>query len=262
MRYKLADDVKPQVTLLVIATIITIALWFIPYAGILVYPIRLFVTFVHEGGHALMSLLTGGSVQSLTIASDGSGLTYSASSSWLGSILTSSAGYLGTTFFGVLMLLLMRWNVSAKKILLGCGIFIGAMTLFFGLISPAFNFLSLQVGFSSILFTIVTGTLLTAALVALSKFSSLGAARFAVAFLAIQCLLNALSDLKTLFFINAPFSGSDIQTDAGNMATATGLPGIVWVVIWIGISLVMISVGLRLYAVNKSRASGDSLFED
>jgi hypothetical protein len=262
MRYKLAEDVKPQVTLLIIATLITIALWFIPYAGILVYPIRLFVTFIHEGGHALMSLLTGGSVQSLTIASDGSGLTYSASPSWLGSILTSSAGYLGTTFFGVLMLLLIRWNVSAHKVLLGCGIFVGALTLFFGLICPVFNFLLLQVAFSSVLFTIISGALLTAALVALAKFSSLGTARFAVAFLAIQCLLNSLSDLKTLFFINAPFSASDIQTDAGNMAAATGIPGIVWVFIWIGISIVMISIGLRLYAVNKARAAGESLFED
>ncbi|MGH9820704.1 MAG: M50 family metallopeptidase, partial [Pyrinomonadaceae bacterium] len=160
------------------------------------------------------------------------------------------------------MLLLIRWNVSAKKVLLGCGMFIGAMTLFFGLISPAFNFLSLQVGFSSILFTIVTGTLITAALIVLAKFASVRTAQFAVAFLAIQCLLNSLSDLKTLFFINAPGFGSDIQTDAGNMAAATGLPGIVWVVIWIGLSLVMISIGLRLYAVNKAKATGESLFEN
>ena len=262
MKYKLAEDVKPQLTLLLIATIVTIALWFIPYAGILVYPIRLFVTFIHEGGHAIVAFLTGGSVQSLTISADGSGLTYSASSSWLGSILTSSAGYLGTTFFGVMMLLLIRFNVSAHKVLLGCGALVGALTLFFGLISPAFNIFSLQVGFTSVLFTIIAGTLITAALIALAKFASVRTARFAVAFLAIQCLLNSLGDLKTLFFINSPFSGSDIQTDAGNMAAATGLPGMVWVLIWIGISIVMISVGMRLYAVNKAKAAGESLFED
>lgn len=262
MRYKLADDAKPQVLLLLIATLITIALWFIPFAGILVYPIRLFVTFIHEGGHALIGLLTGGSVQSLTVASDGSGLTYIVPSGWFASLLFSSAGYLGTTFFGVLMLGLIRFDVSAKKILLGCGVLIGALTLVFGFISPLFNFLSLQVGYSSVLFTIVTGALLTAALIVLAKYSSIRVANFAVAFLAIQCLLNSLSDLKTLLFINSPFSGSDIMNDAGNMANATGLPGIVWVFIWIGISLVMISVGLRLYAVGKAKAAGESLFED
>src|SRR5216117_1028662 len=100
MKYKLADDARPQVKLLLAATVATIALWFIPYAEYLVYPVRLFVTFIHESSHALVALLTGGSVQSLTIASDGSGLTYSAPSGFIGGVLTSSAGYLGTTIAG------------------------------------------------------------------------------------------------------------------------------------------------------------------
>jgi len=74
MRYKLAEDAKPQVLLLLIATLLTVAIWFIPYADYLVYPIRLFVTFIHESSHAIIALLTGGSVQSLTIAVDGSGV--------------------------------------------------------------------------------------------------------------------------------------------------------------------------------------------
>ena len=78
MRYKLAEDAKPQVWLLLVATIVTIALWIVPYGGYVVYPIRLFVTFIHESSHAIMAVLTGGAVQSLTIAADGSGLTYSA----------------------------------------------------------------------------------------------------------------------------------------------------------------------------------------
>jgi len=113
MRYKLAADAKPQLTLLLVATVATVALWFIPYAEWLVYPIRLFVTFIHESSHAIVALVTGGAVQSLTIASDGSGLTYTAGNGLLGSLFTSSAGYLGTTFFGVLMLYLMRRSRSS-----------------------------------------------------------------------------------------------------------------------------------------------------
>ncbi len=262
MGYKLADDAKPQVVLLILATLITIALWFIPYADYLVYPIRLFVTFVHEGSHALIAVLTGGAVQSLTIASDGSGAVYSAPSGWFGAMLTSSAGYLGTTVFGVLLLLLIRRSVSPHKVLVGSGIFIGLMTVIFGILSPVFNFLSLNVAFSSVVFTVVSGLLLTAGLLAAGKFASYRAANFAVAFLAIQCLLNSLSDLKTLFFINAPLVGSDLANDAKNMADATGLPGIVWVFLWIIISVVMISVGLRIFAVAKGRSSADTPFED
>ena len=84
MRHRIAEDAKPQLMLLLLATAITLVLWFLPYADYLVYPIRLFVTFIHESSHALIAVLTGGSVQSLTIASDGSGVVYSAPSGLIG----------------------------------------------------------------------------------------------------------------------------------------------------------------------------------
>jgi hypothetical protein len=261
MRYKLAEDAKPQVWLLLVATLITIGLWFIPYGELVVYPIRLFVTFIHESSHALVAVLTGGSVQSLTISADTSGLTYSAPSGFIGGLLTSSAGYLGTTVAGVLMLFLIRKRFSPNKILTAEGIFVAAMLVVFTIVSPLFNFLSLQVAYSSILFTILTGSVLAAGLIALGIFASPRVASFAVAFLAAQCLLNAVTDQLTLFAINSPFTGSDIANDATNMANATHIPGIVWVFIWIGISIVMISVGLRLYAVRGTRTT-DTVFED
>lgn len=262
MRYKLAEDAKPQVLLLLLATIITIVLWFIPYAEYLVYPVRLFVTFIHESSHALVAVLTGGSVQSLTIASDGSGLTYVAPSGLFGGVLTSSAGYLGTTIFGVLMLYLIRKRFSPNKILTAEGIFVAVMLVVFTIVSPIFNFLSLQVAYSSILFTILAGGLLAAVLIGLGIFSSPRVASFSVAFLAVQCLLNALFDLKNVLMINSPLVGSDMANDAANMAAVTHVPGFFWVVIWIGISLLMISFGLRLYAMNKNNAGSESVFED
>ena len=261
MRHRIAEDAKPQLLLLLIATVITLALWFIPFADYLVYPIRLFVTFIHESSHALIAILTGGSVQSLTISMDTSGVVYSAPSSAIGALLTSSAGYLGTTAFGVLMLFLIRRSYSPNKILTALGIFVAAMTLLFTIVSPVFNFLSLQASFSSIVFTIVAGGLLSAALICMGIYTSARAANFAVAFLAVQCLLNALLDLKNVFFVNAPLIGSDMHTDAANMALVTGIPGFMWVVIWIGLSFLMISLGLRLYAVKQNKASNDSVFE-
>ena len=263
MRYKLAEDAKPQVWLLLVATLITIALWFIPYGEWIVYPIRLFVTFIHESSHALVAVLTGGSVQSLTISADTSGLTYSAPSGFFGGLLTSSAGYLGTTVAGVLMLFLIRKRFSPNKILTAQGLFVAMMLVVFTLVSPLFNFLSLQVAVSSVVFTLFAGGALAAGLIALGIFATPRIANFAVAFLAVQCLLNAVTDQLTLFMINSPFRSSDIANDAANMANATHLPGIFWVVIWIGISIVMISLGLRMYAVSKARTSAtDTVFED
>lgn len=262
MRYRLAEDARPQLKLLLLATAITIALWFIPYAEYAVYPIRLFVTFIHEGSHALVSLLTGGSVQSLTVSANGEGAVWSSSANWFSFALTSSAGYLGTTAFGVLLLFLIRRAFSPSSILYSLAGFIGVMTILFGLIVPIINLLSGQVTLSSIAFTTLVGAGVTAALFALGRFGSMKVANFAVAFLAVQLVLNALSDLKTLFFLNAPVIGSDIQTDAVNMQNATGLPAIVWIFIWIGISVLMISVGLRLYAVNRKNPNHDLPFED
>jgi hypothetical protein len=109
---------------------------------------------------------------------------------------------------------------------------------------------------------VVSGAILTAGLLAIAKFASAKVAQFALSFLAVQCLLNALADLKTLFFINAPLIGSDIHTDAANMAQIMGLPGIVWVLIWIAISVAMISVGLRFYTYNQKSKQQDLPFND
>ncbi len=262
MKYKVAEDAKPKLILLLIATLITIALWFIPYTEYLVYPIRLFVTFIHEGSHALMSFVTGSSVQSLTVSTDGSGMVYSLPSNWFAALLISSAGYLGTIAFGTLLLVLIRRDYSARIILTGSAIFVGAMTLVFGLIAPIWNIFSAQVTPGSVAFTVFSGALLTVGLLALAKYASPKVVQFALSFLAVQCLLNAFSDLKTLFFINAPLIGSDIHTDAANMAMATGLPAFAWVFIWIGISVLMLSIGLRFYAVSQKSANHDLPFED
>jgi len=73
MKYQLSNDARPQAMTLLLAAILSIALWFIPFAEVLSYPFRIFVTFIHEGGHALAALVTGNSVQSLSVAMNGSG---------------------------------------------------------------------------------------------------------------------------------------------------------------------------------------------
>lgn len=63
----------------------------------ILYPIRLLVTFLHELGHALGALITGGKVLALQINDDGSGWTTTSGGS-LGIILMG--GYLGSALLG------------------------------------------------------------------------------------------------------------------------------------------------------------------
>src|SRR5919107_312555 len=180
MRMKIAHDARPQARTLLIATLITLALWFLPYTYFLTYPFRLFVTFIHEGGHALAAVLTGSSVQSLSVAIDTSGLTETLS------------------------------NYSLKP------------------------------------FTLVAGITIAAGLLAAAKYAGLRAANFLVGFLAVQCVLNAVFDLKNVLWMSV---ASDAQTDAMNMAQATGVPAIIWSLIWIGIAVLILSTAMRAYAV-------------
>lgn len=261
INYKLAEDAKPQITLLLTATAISVGLWivgwYLPIVGYVVYPIQLFATFVHESSHALAALITGNSVMSLTVSPDTSGMVWSQSSGF-SSLFISSAGYVGTTLFGTLLLVWMRFGLKSRLALYLCSGLIAVMTVVFGFLAPFWNFLA-NVTFGSVVFTVFSGAVLTAGLFAIAKFATDKWVNFSLAFLAVQCLLNAFFSLKTLFVISAT---SDASSDAANMAAATGVPSLIWVILWIAVSLVMMAVGIRLYASRGSKAAADSLFVD
>lgn len=260
MKFNVAPDARPQVKTLLIATLISVALWFIPFASYLVYPFKLFVTFIHEGGHALAAVITNSSVVSLTVSPDTSGMVLSAPETWLASLIISSAGYLGATLFGALLLLLIRKGTQARIVLAGTAVYILALTTIFGLFLPTLNFARAEVNLFGMAFTVSTGFLLAAGLILIARYASAKVASFFLSFLAVQCVLNALFDLKTVL----SYSLSPVHTDAVNMYNATGIPSPVWVITWIGVSIVIFSIVLRLYAVSKTRSNSqqDLPFED
>ena len=91
-------------------------------------------------------------------------------------------------------------------------------------------------------FTLVAGIALAIGLWAVARFASARMATFVVSLLAVQCVLNALLDLKTVFFLSSPFA-TTVPTDAVNMASATGIPAIIWAVVWIAIAVGILSAG-------------------
>ncbi|HAF13265.1 MAG TPA: hypothetical protein DCK99_06105 [Blastocatellia bacterium] len=248
MKLSISRDARPQVSVLLIAAAISIVLWFIPFAEVLTYPFRIFVTFIHEGGHALAALLTGNSVQSLSIATNASGETYTSQGGTISQVFVASAGYLGSMAYGALLLVLIRRSVAARVVMVATAAFIFALTLIYGVFKPAFS----GVEWTGIPFTLLAGTLLTLGLVLVARFAGARVAQFFVSFLAVQCVLNALLDLKTVFFLSSPFAPS-VPTDAVNMANATGIPALVWSVIWIGIAVGILWLAMRLYVVRPRR---------
>ena len=259
MRLRLSQDARPQAMTLLIAATISVVLWFIPFAEFLTYPFRIFVTFIHEGGHALAALLTGNSVASLSIATNASGETYTTEGGVVSQIFISSAGYLGSMAFGALLLILIRKTVAARIVLLACAIYVFGLTMIFGLIKPLFWVNA----WSGIPFTLFAGLFISVGLVLIARFATARVATFFVSFLAVQCVLNALFDLKTLFFISSPFAQQTVHSDAMNMAVATGVPAIFWTIAWIAFALGILWFAMRLYVARReSSYQPDLPFED
>jgi hypothetical protein len=261
MRYQIANDARPQARALLMAAALSLALWFVPYAWVLAYPFKLFVTFIHEGGHALAALLTGNSVRSLSVAFDTSGLTETLTpqGSYFSQMLISSAGYLTAIAFGALLLWLVRQRVKATVVLVGAAAVIAGLTAVFGFLVPLTSF-----SFSP--FTVVSGALISAGLLAAAKYAGPAVRNFLVSFLAVQCVLGALYDLSNLFLISVD---SNRPTDAVNMANIFPAwlwplsTSIFWAVFWIGVSLLIMMLALRCYAVCRTKpAQQDLPFED
>jgi hypothetical protein len=204
---------------LLLAALATVALYFVPFAGLITYPVRLLVTFIHEGGHALAALLTGGWVHGMGISPDGSGVTWT--SGGIG-LIVSSAGYLGATLYGALLLALLRRGVSGRVLLAVTG---GAVAL----MSVA-CLAGIATGAKDAFYGLIWGIALSLVLLAGAARLPMRWADLTVGFLGVQCVLNALFDLRTLFQLSV---ATGAATDAMNLQRATLIPAPVWASLWI-----------------------------
>ena len=222
------SEIKGSFKLLVFASLLTLALWFIPFADIISTPFRLFVTFIHEAGHALAALATFGGVNRVALDWSGSGVTFT-KGGW--GFVISSAGYLSTTLYGAALLLMLRRERNARKVAIGTGILFLLITVFFG-----GNMLAWLVGLLFGVGCLFLGLKAKPRLV-----------HFCMSFLAVQCLLNAFYDLRTLLYLSAFDPG--FRTDALNMSEATGgfLPPVFWALGWALLSALVVVATLTVY---------------
>src|SRR5438874_2686578 len=88
---------KPaSLTALIILTGLTLLLWDSPYVSWLLFPVKTFVTALHEFSHAIICLGTGGSVEGMTIVEDYHGHGGVTMCRGGNPLLYTPAGYLGT----------------------------------------------------------------------------------------------------------------------------------------------------------------------
>lgn len=204
----------------------------------LVAPLNLFVTFLHETGHALAALLTGGEVSAIVIEPNGTGYTMTRGGSALVKI---AGGYLGATFFGALFLRLNSIRSVRRHVLEGLAVFVLALTLYFG----------------RSWFTIGYGVAAAGVLLFIGLATNDEVEFHTLTFLGVLVGMGALSDLRALIAIQqgarrvvAEGMGHS-NTDAEAMAAATGIPALVWAFGWAALSAVILLREARRAAANR-----------
>jgi hypothetical protein len=208
------------VGLLAACVVGAVLLWWSP----VLLPFRLFVTMVHELSHALAAVLTGGEVQGIVIRLDGSGVTLLRGGSLL---IVASAGYVGSSLFGALLLILAR--VRARRRLL-------LQALAVGLVLATLFFFRDPVG-------IVGALLFAGAFWALAARGPDWAVALMVYWLAVLSGLYAVYDLLVLVGLSGPAAVE--ATDAATLQRVTRVPALFWALLWTAAALGVQFVALR-----------------
>jgi hypothetical protein len=187
-----------------------------------VYPLKIFVVFLHEISHALAAVATGGQVDSITLDWRQGGVTWVRGGN---AFIMLSAGYLGSLLFGLLFLELARRSPrQASNALLVLGVLVLGATL--ALVRGAFGFF-FGLAFGGVLIFAARRLPADAAVIVLTA-------------LGITSALYAVLDIRS-DVLQRP----GIQSDAFMLAELTGIPVVFWGLLWSGLALLACAWMLR-----------------
>lgn len=172
------------------------------WVPIISWPFSWLTIFFHEVSHGLVSIATGGSLEKIEIYLHGTGLCYTKGGiRWL----VYLAGYLGATLCGAMIYLSANkskriWHVYTALILLATCLW------------------------AKDLITITILLILAITLLTISSFEK-HMLQYAIKFLGIYILLDAIK--APLYLLDGEHIG-----DGAELAALTGVPEVVWVVMW------------------------------
>jgi hypothetical protein len=189
-----------------------------------VYPLKIFTVFLHELSHGLAAIATGGAIERIELSADESGVCWTVGGS---RFLVTSAGYLGSLLFGALLVVIGgRARPAIQR----------AVVALSGVVVLLSTFLWIRTGFG-----VLWGLLTAAALLGVALWLSAGVSVFVLRLLGITSGLYAIWDI-----------GSDLvarsvpSSDANALARMTGIPGVVWGVLWGAAAIVVMAQAIRV----------------
>ncbi len=188
----------------VVFILLALALEFIPFINI---PLKWLETYFHEISHGIAAIATGGTVVSIRLNPNGSGLCISRGG-W--PVLISLSGYLGAAFWGWLII-----AISEKKV---------QLARIFSIMTFILFFISLVLWARDVLSILILLCLLSLNLLMIRKLDHTWL-KAILLFIGISVILNAIK--SPWYLIDGQAVG-----DGASLAELTFIPEVVWIFIW------------------------------
>lgn len=279
-----SDRARRQMLLLAFgAFIVVFILWQVADNSPLLYPFRLLVTFVHEAGHGVSAILTGGNFISFEVQRSGAGVAATAGGS---RFVILQMGYLGAALFGAILLFaanrvkrvqivafatgvfflgvgLLFTRGGGTTLLMGAAIAIGLWALS-GVAGRTSERATLFLKIASLVALLITlvlvwgntalmvGVIAGALLFALGIFGSKQITIFVLNALALIVGFNALNDIIGLWS-NQEARLGNTPNDALALANFTNLPVALWIIIWIVLAIAMMAAAVYFGVLRHAR---------
>lgn len=202
---------------LIALTTLLFALWQTP----VVAPLKILIVYLHELSHAIAVLVTGGSVESLTVDANQGGLVISRGGN---RFLSLSAGYLGSLIIGGL-LFVAAVRTRADRAFLGI---LGGVMLLTTLL------------YSREVFAVGFGLAAGAAMLAIARFLPRDYSDLILRVIGLASMIYVPYDI-----FSDTIQRSYLQSDARMLAEEFGGATMMWGALWIVLSLGVLALCLR-----------------
>ena len=203
------EQTKKRLRFLGIFAAYFVGVWFL-WNTAFVYPIKLFVVLLHEISHGIAAVVTGGRISAIDVTPMQGGVCQCGGGN---AFLTLSAGYLGSLLWGGLMIWgAVKLGRRAEWLTAAIGVVTASVTLLY-IRQP---------------FALAFGLAFGAVLIALALRTGAAANRAVLMGLGMTSALYAVLDIKS-DIIDRP----EVLSDARMLSELTGVPTIVWGILWI-----------------------------
>ncbi|MEM7403425.1 MAG: M50 family metallopeptidase [Myxococcota bacterium] len=215
---------------LLVSVLLTVVVYFLPFARILSYPFVLLSTLVHEMGHGITAAVLGGQFHGFHMWADGSGVAqFSGVTNRVARAAVAAGGLVGPAVGAAVLFVVGKRPVIARMSL--------GLILIFLLVAE---------------FTVVRGVFTHAFVICLMLLLALAVwikrnwvAQFTAIFLAVQLSLSVFSRSDYLFTPVAHTSNGIAPSDVALMARALVLPYWFWGGLCAAFSIMVLWMGLR-----------------